>query len=173
MTGHYGGAVPYPDDLLVDGERVVVHKRPHATMLVVPVLVLLVVVALAVFGAAVVRERQWAPVAWIALAVVGVVLVGWLTLVPVLRWRTTHFVVTTRRVLVRDGILSRQGVDIPMTRINSVQFRHTVLERFLGSGTLMIESASDEPLEFTRIPQVERVHAALYQELGDLPGGGR
>ena len=31
----------YPDDLLVSGERVVLHKHPHGKMLVVPVLVLL------------------------------------------------------------------------------------------------------------------------------------
>lgn len=157
----------YPDDLLVEGERVVLHKRPHAKMLIVPVLVLLVVVAVCVFLAALVREQPWAPIAWIALGAAGAGLVGWLTLAPVLRWRTTHFVVTTRRVLVREGVLSRTGIDIPMSRINSVQFRHTVLERFLGCGTLVIESASDEPLEFTDVPQVEKVHALLYQEVSD------
>ncbi len=157
----------YPDDLLVDGERVVLHKHPHGKMLISPVLVLLLVVALCVFLAALVREQAWAPIAWIALAAVGVGLVGWLTVAPVLRWRTTHFVVTTRRVLVREGVLSRTGIDIPMSRINSVQFRHTVLERFLGCGTLVIESASDEPLEFTDVPQVEKVHALLYQEVAD------
>ncbi len=157
----------YPDDLLVDGERIVMHKHPHVKMLLVPVLVLLLVVAVCVFVAALVREQPWAPWAWIALAAVGLVLVVWRTLVPVIRWRTTHFVVTTRRVLVREGVLSRNGIDIPMSRINSVQFRHTVLERFLGCGTLVIESASDEPLEFADIPDVERVHALLYQEVAD------
>jgi len=81
------------------------------------------------------------------------------------RWRATHFVVTSRRVLVREGVLSRHGIDIPMSRINSVQFRHTALERVLGCGTLIIESASDEPLEFADVPGVERVHALLYQEV--------
>jgi uncharacterized membrane protein YdbT with pleckstrin-like domain len=159
--------VAYPDDLLVDGERIVLHKHPHGKMLIVPVLVLLLVVALCVFVAALVREQAWAPIAWVALGVVGAGLVVWLTLIPVVRWRSTHFVVTTRRVLVREGVLSRTGIDIPMSRINSVQFRHTILERFLGCGTLVIESASDEPLEFTDVPQVEKVHALLYQEVAD------
>jgi uncharacterized membrane protein YdbT with pleckstrin-like domain len=87
--------------------------------------------------------------------------------VPVLRWRTTHFVVTTRRVLIREGVLARHGIDIPMSRINSVQFRHTLLERILGCGTLIIESASEEPLEFDDIPDVERVHSMLYAEVAD------
>jgi uncharacterized membrane protein YdbT with pleckstrin-like domain len=89
------------------------------------------------------------------------------TVVPVVRWRTTHFVVTTRRVLVREGVFTRRGIDIPLKRINSVQFRHTIFERIVGSGTLIIESASDEPLEFDDVPGVEKVHMLLYDELSD------
>ena len=48
-----------------------------------------------------------------------------------------------------------------------MQFRHTIFERVLGCGTLIIESASDEPLEFEDIPSVERVHALLYHEVAE------
>ncbi|MFR9806316.1 PH domain-containing protein [Pseudonocardia sp. RS010] len=157
----------YPDELLVAGERVVLHTRPHWKMLVLPVLVFLVVVAAVSFLAALVGAQTWAPVARVALAVAGAVLVGRFTVLPFVRWRTTHFVVTSRRVLVREGVLSRSGMDIPMSRIDTVQFRHTVAERMLGCGTLVIESASDEPLEFTDVPAVEKVHSLLYQEVAD------
>ena len=143
------------------------HKHPHWKMLVVPVVVLLLVVGIGTFLAALVRTQDWAPWAWLALAVAGLAAIGWWTVGPVVRWRTTHFVVTTRRVLVREGLVSRHGIDIPMSRINSVQFRHTIVERLLGCGTLVIESASDEPLEFDDVPGVERVHALLYQEVAD------
>jgi uncharacterized membrane protein YdbT with pleckstrin-like domain len=159
--------VAYPDDLLVPGEQIVMHKHPHWKMLVVPVVVLLLVVGIGTFLAALVRTQDWAPWAWLALAVAGLAAIGWWTVGPVVRWRTTHFVVTTRRVLVREGLVSRHGIDIPMSRINSVQFRHTIVERLLGCGTLVIESASDEPLEFDDVPGVERVHALLYQEVAD------
>ena len=155
----------YPDDLLVTGEQVVLHTHPHWKKIVLPVLVLLVVVGLGSYLAAVTAQQAWAPWAWITLTVLGLVLIGWLTVLPVIRWRTTHFVVTTRRVLVREGVLTRQGIDIPMARINSVQFRHNIVERMLGCGTLVIESASEEALEFDDIPDVERVHALLYQEV--------
>jgi uncharacterized membrane protein YdbT with pleckstrin-like domain len=159
--------VAYPDDLLVPGEQIVMHKHPHWKMLVVPVVVLLLVVGIGTFLAALVRTQDWAPWAWLVLAVAGLAAIGWWTVGPVVRWRTTHFVVTTRRVLVREGLVSRHGIDIPMSRINSVQFRHTIVERLLGCGTLVIESASDEPLEFDDVPGVERVHALLYQEVAD------
>lgn len=152
----------YPDDVLAQGEELVLHRHPHWRMLVVPVLVLVGVVALVGFLAAVVRNQTWAGTAWIMLALVGAGLVLWFTGGPVLRWRTTHFVITDRRVLVREGLFTRTGIDIPMTRINSVQFRHGIVDRVLGTGTLIIESASDEPLEFDDVPQVERVHAMLH-----------
>lgn len=156
--------MPYPDDLLRADERVVLHKHPHWKMLVVPVLAFLLIVALCAYLAALVADQSWELYAWGALIGLGVVAVVWLTLVPLLRWRTTHFVLTTRRVLVREGVLARRGIDIPIHRINSVQFRHTLLERLLGCGTLSIESASDEPLEFDDIPHVERVHSLLNHD---------
>lgn len=163
--------MPYPDELLRSDERVVLHKHPHWKMLVLPVLAFLFIVALCAYLAARVPVSSWQLWAWLVLAGLGVLGVVWLTLVPLLRWRTTHFVLTTRRVLVREGVLSRSGIDIPIHRINSVQFRHTLVERILGCGTLSIESASDEPLEFDDIPQVERVHSLLYHEVN--PGGSR
>jgi uncharacterized membrane protein YdbT with pleckstrin-like domain len=78
-------------------------------------------------------------------------------------------VITTHRVMSREGVFTRTGIDIPMSRVNSVQFRHGVVDRMLGCGTLVIESASDEPLEFDDIPQIERVHSLLYREVNDDP----
>lgn len=157
-------SVAYPDDLLVSGEQVVVHTRPHWRTLVLPVLAFLVTVGLGTYLAGLISDRSWAGWGWLVLAVLGLALVGWLTVTPVARWLCTHFVVTTRRVLVREGVLSRHGLDLPMSRINSVRFQHTMIERLLGCGTLTIESASDEPLEFDDVPHVERVHRLLHAE---------
>ena len=159
----------YPDDLLSSGEHVVIHKHPHWKMLIFPVFWLLVVVALGTYLAGLVVDQSWATIAWIALTVIGVVLIMWLTLAPLVRWRTTHFIVTSDRVMAREGVFKRTGLDIPLSRINSVRFEHSLLDRVLGCGTLIIESASDEPLEFDDIPSVEKVHSLLYREVNDNP----
>jgi len=156
--------VAYPDDLLVEGEQVVLHTRPHWQVLIGPVLAFLLTVGLGTYVAGAISELSWAASGWLVLAVLGVAVVVWVAVVPVARWRTTHFVVTNRRVLVREGIISRHGIDLPMSRINSVRFRHGMVERLLGCGTLVIESASDEPLEFEDVPDVQRVHSLLYTE---------
>jgi uncharacterized membrane protein YdbT with pleckstrin-like domain len=159
----------YPDDLLSSGEHVVIHKHPHWKMLIFPVFWLLVVVALGTYLAGLVVDQSWANIAWIALAVIGVVLILWLTIAPVMRWRTTHFIITSDRVMYREGVFKRTGLDIPLARVNSVRFEHSLVDRVLGCGTLIIESASDEPLEFDDIPSVEKVHTMLYREVNDNP----
>lgn len=161
----------YPENLLSTGEHVVLHKHPHWKMLLVPVILFLVIVGACSYLAALAAGLSWDRIAWIALTVVGVLLVLWLTVAPFVRWRTTHFVVTTDRVMSREGVIKRTGIDIPLSRINSVQFNHTIIDRMFGCGTLLVESASEEPLEFSDIPNVEQVHNELYREINHNVGG--
>jgi membrane protein YdbS with pleckstrin-like domain len=161
--------------VLAADERVVLHRHPHWKRLIWPVLVLVLATGLAAFGAAVVNGANWssAVASNVVMAVIGVVwlvVIGWLTVWPFLNWRSTHFVITDRRVMFRHGVLTRAGIDIPLARINSVEFRHGLLDRMVRTGTLIIESASQDPLEFHDIPRVERVHSLLYHEVFDTLG---
>ncbi|WP_236795744.1 PH domain-containing protein [Amycolatopsis sp. GM8] len=161
----------YPEDLLSQNEQVVVHSHPHFKMLIWPVFWLIVTVGLGVWLYTLVDgvTAGWGRIAEIAIGVVALVLVCWLFIAPLIRWRTTHFIVTTDRLITREGVLKRVGIDIPMSRINSVQFEHGLVDRIFGCGTLVIESASHEPLRFDDIPHVERVHTVIYREVNDNP----
>ena len=164
----------YPDNVLAGDEQVVLHRHPHWKRLIGPVTVLILASAAASFGCAVVNSTSWDPTAkrvvfWV-IGAIWLVLIGWLTPLPFLNWLTTHFVITDRRVMFRHGLLSRSGIDIPLARINSVEFRHRLTDRILRTGTLIVESASQDPLEFYDIPRVEQVHALLYHEVFDTLG---
>lgn len=161
--------MPYPDDLLSDGERVILHRHSHWKMLLVPYLVLLVTLGVGIWLAILVQDQSWNMIGWIAIGVIGLAILVWLFLVPFIRWRTTHFIVTTDRVMAREGVINRSGIDIPLGRINSVRFEHGLVDRIFGCGTLIIESASREPLEFDDIPKVEKVHTLIYREVNDNP----
>ena len=166
--------VRYPDNALADGEQVVLHRHPHWKRLIRPVVVLILATGLAAFGSRLVNATDWQPDAKKVISGViwgiWLVIVGWLTLWPFPKWLTTHFVVTDRRVMFRHGVLTRSGIDIPLARINSVEFRHRLVERMLRTGTLIIESASQDPLEFYDIPRVRKVHSLLYHEVFDTLG---
>lgn len=161
----------YPKGLLSEGEQIITHKHPHFKMLIFPLLFGVLLLAVAIWLGVLAGDASppWDMVALIAVVVVGLVLLVWLVLTPLVRWRTTHFVVTTDRVIAREGVLKRTGIDIPMARINSVRFEHDLLDRIFGCGTLIIESASDEPLQFEDIPQVEKIHTWIYRQLNDNP----
>ncbi|WP_045822152.1 PH domain-containing protein [Williamsia herbipolensis] len=166
----------YPENILADGEHVVLHRHPHWKCLILPTLIFLVVTALAGVAAGYTSSDlsgSTRSVLWIVIAVVWAVVVVWFFLRPLISWRTTHFVLTDRRVTFRNGILTRSGIDIPLQRINSVEFRHGVIDRMLRTGTLIIESASEDPLSFDDIPQVEKVHSLLYHEVFDPESGTR
>jgi uncharacterized membrane protein YdbT with pleckstrin-like domain len=166
--------VGYPDNVLAGDERVVLHRHPHWKRLIGPVFVLLLSTAVAGFGLGVVNRMNWDQTAknivMIVIGVIWLILVGWLVAWPLLNWRSTHFVITDRRVMFRHGVMTRSGIDIPLARINSVEFRHGLVDRVLRTGTLIIESASQDPLEFHDIPRVEQVHSLLYHEVFDTLG---
>ncbi|MCV7379062.1 hypothetical protein BST11_18780 [Mycobacterium alsense] len=164
----------YPDNALAAGEQVVLHRHPHWKGLIGPVVVLVLVTALAAFGSGYLNSTHWSQVAKNVLHgviwAIWLVIVGWRTLWPFLNWLTTHFVVTSRRVMYRHGVLTRSGIDIPLARINSVEFRDRVWERMFRTGTLVIESASQDPLSFPDIPRLREVQALLYHEVFDTLG---
>lgn len=161
----------YPERLLAPEERLLLHRHRHWKALIAPTLWAIVLTAGAIVLGLWIDAREWddtlTTVLGITLAVVWAVLFGWLTVAAYVRWFTTHFVITDRRVVFRTGVFTRSGIDIPLARINTVQFRHGLIDRMFRTGTLVIESASDDPLEFDDIPRVEDVHAMLYRELHD------
>lgn len=150
----------YPKNLLGEDESVVLDTHPHWKLLVLPTLELLVVLTVAGFMLAVV-EPSWGK--W-AVVGVGLLLVLVLFGVPFLRWRTTHIIITTKRVVTRVGILTRTGRDVPLTRVNDVSFSETLLERVLRCGTLTVESAGERgQVVLNDVPRVAEVQRTLYE----------
>lgn len=160
-VGHPGG-VAYPDKVLADDEEVVRHLHPHWLTVFWPFVWLLVIVGATSFGeAAIPAGRQQGAFRLLVLAV-AVVLLLVVVVTPLLRWRSTHYVITTHRVLFREGVLARHGRDILLSRITDVSYRQTLWERIVSSGTLTIESAGEGGTTvLERIPDSDGVQQLL------------
>jgi uncharacterized membrane protein YdbT with pleckstrin-like domain len=152
------------DPSLTDDEQPVLHLHPHWKTLLPPLLLAVIVVAAALVVEAVIPSGRAAAAERLVVAAIAILaLMLWL-IVPVLRWRTTSYDLTTRRLRVRDGIVTRHGRDIPLARINDVSFQKGLLDRLLGSGRLVVESAGEHGQIVLRdIPRVEFVHATLFR----------
>lgn len=162
--GRVGHAVrvAYPDQLLADDERVVKHLHPHWVTLLVPTLLLLVVVGLASFLAAIVPDGSLQGLMRIVILAVAVLAAVAVALIPWLRWRTTHYVLTTHRLMTRIGILSHTGRDVPLNRINNAMYEQSFFERIINSGTLVVESAGEDGQQvFKNIPDADQTQQLI------------
>lgn len=150
----------YPAKLLAPGESINFETRPHWRGLLAPSFVLIasVFVAAALFF-------------WISndffRIVVGIsfliVLILW-AIVPFLRWLTTDYVFTDRRIIVRSGVISRQGRDVPLAKVNNVSFSVSLLGRVLNYGRLDIQSAGEnDGLIIEDVPDVEDIQRNVYE----------
>ncbi|MEJ2864128.1 PH domain-containing protein [Actinomycetospora flava] len=164
----------YPDGVLRRGEHVLAHRRPHWRMLVVPALVPPVAVFLAALLAGLaggIGEGSTRTAVRVAVVLLAALAVVWLAVLPLVRWRCTHLVVTDRRLLVREGVLTRESVDVAGATITGVRTRSSGVERLLGAGTLILSTAgTEEPWEFSGLGDVERL-ASLVEGVADDRGG--
>lgn len=166
----------FPQKVLVDDERVLLHTRPHARRMVVPVLVLFAACAGAGVALGLITRARLdgALPAWLSLAVavVWVAVTGWWTVRPWAVRRATHLVVTDLRIMFRSGIARRRGIDIPLRRVNSVQYHQRLADRMLRCGVLTVESAGEDPLAFPDVPRIAAVHALIVDASDDAGDAG-
>jgi uncharacterized membrane protein YdbT with pleckstrin-like domain len=153
--------VAFNRKLLNAGEDVVLDLHPHWYFFVRPLLVLVVSSVIGVL------LLMWG---WegLPLAVVGLVVLGSLVWfgVTYAQWVTTHFVITTDRLIYRHGVLAKRGIEIPLERVNTVFFSQSIFERVLGSGDLVIESAGEQGRqEFDNVRKPSAVQNEIYLQM--------
>ena len=152
---------------LGDGERVIVDTRTHPKALVWPSVALLVILAAAGWLTGIVPAGI---ATWILWGVAAVAII-WLFVAPLLSWLNSTYTLTSRRLITRNGVLTRRGHDIPLARVSDVAFEHGLLDRMLGCGTLIISDASTNgTVRLVDIPKVEDAQRRINAILDDLHG---
>jgi len=159
------GVPGIPAKLLGDGEEVVMAMRPHWKEMVWPAVVLILTSPVATYLAAIVPDGSAQKWLRLTIGVIAILVVLRWTVWPFLKWLTTSYVVTDRRIITRVGVVARLGRDMPISRINDVTFEHSgILERVLGCGTLIVESAGGRgQLILRHVPRVEEVQRDVYK----------
>lgn len=151
----------YPQRLLTEDEHVLHDFHPHWKMLLPPLLVAVVGGALvwAVWNVAP-NDRLIDQITTAAI----VVLAGFFVVGAFLRWWFTQYVLTTERLIVRQGVVARSGLEIPLEQITNVSFSQGIGERLLRFGDLVIESAgSTGRSRIDNIPHPEDFQSEVYR----------
>ncbi len=142
-------------------EQVVMNVRPHWWFFSQQIVALVVASLVGVL------------VLWFGLGQIPLILAGALLVISLVWfgfryvvWGTTHFLVTTDRLITRNGVFNRSGIEIPLERVNTVFFRQTLFERLLGSGDLVVESASEQGAQnFTNVRKPLAVQNEIYLQM--------
>ncbi|MGA9159243.1 MAG: PH domain-containing protein [Actinomycetota bacterium] len=161
--------MPFPRKLLIENEELVLELRPHWIALVMPAIVTILVIAgwiLAVtYGPDSGTGRD---VAFWGATAVAVFILFWFPVRKFVAWVTSYFVVTSDRIIHREGWIAKRSMEIPLEAINDVRFHQGVFERMIGAGDLIISSASEFGREvFGDIRNPEHVQKTIYQQ-GEL-----
>lgn len=149
----------YPSRLLHEEETILRLFRPHWRV-AVPAVVWAMLLA-AVTGAAFAALQPRHAVFGLGGAVTLWVLVAGRRLV---RWWSTTYVLTSERIVVRAGLLSRSGTEIPIESIDDVRFRQRFLQRLLGYGEVLVVSAGRSgPRRLSDIPDPEAFQSEIWR----------
>lgn len=101
---------------------------------------------------------------WMLLtAAVAIVIL--LVVAPFLVWLSRTYTITTRRVIVREGLGSRSRRELSHTRGYSIAVRRGPLQRLWGAGTITLSNGVDAPLRLVNVPSVNLVHEALADQI--------
>ena len=146
------------DSLLASGEKVVFSAHAHWKNLVGPVLVTLLAGGAVAYGLLVLvpspQDEAWQR--W-TIVVVAILLTAIFGVWPFLGWLGSTDTLTTRRLISRRGIISREGKDLPIDRVQSVSYRRSLLDRMLGCGTLIVQTAGEtSDVELYDVARIER-----------------
>ncbi len=151
--------MPFPRRLLIPGEQLVLDLRPHPIALALPVLFTVALTALVSWLGSWIGGPAWV---WVVIWIIGMLVYP----VPkVIAWLTSNFVVTSDRVIHRQGFIAKRSMEIPLEAINDVRFEQGIVDRVVGAGTLVISSASEFGRNsFEDIRHPEQVQKVIYEQ---------
>ena len=164
----------YVDESLVPGETVAYRALLH-WIVVAPALLL---------GSAIDMSGVWLVVAAFLrrtpggetstpMIVAGVLLMlvgsAWMA-AGIIRWKATEITVTSRRVLVKTGIVRRHTKEILLSKVESVSIDESGLGRVLGFGTLTVHGTGGTPETFDRITRPHAFRREVQMQIEALSG---
>lgn len=87
-------------------------------------------------------------IVWIAWAVLLLRLI-W----KAINWAVDYFVITTQRLMLTTGVLTRKVAMMPMSKVTDMSFQRSFGGRLLGYGELIVESAGQNQA-LDRVPYI-------------------
>jgi uncharacterized membrane protein YdbT with pleckstrin-like domain len=156
----------YLDDHLLAGEQIVYRARLHWIIFGGAILMVVLGLALAIALQAL-QPGYW----YLGLALVGVGLL--LAIGPAIRYLSSEFAVTDKRVLAKHGFIERESIETLLSKIEAISVDQGIIGRVFDYGSITITGTGgteeffpriSQPLEFRR--QIQSQVVALEERRG-------
>jgi len=157
--------MPYPKKLLNPDETVALDLHPHWWFFAKPAASLAASIIAALAIRFVLEEGDTRKYLLYA-ALAAILLTAIWTFKRYLKWVTTNFVITSDRIIFRHGVVGKMGIEIPLERVNNVNFSQTAFERVLGAGDLLIESGGEDGQQrFSDVRKPQHVQNLVHAQV--------
>jgi len=138
--------VGYVERHLLAGERVLYKTRLHWVLFVKPALLMLVGVILMVLLRQV-QDPRWLWIFGAAVALIGLV---W-AFVHYVEVMTSEFAVTTSRLILKVGLISRYTTELLLAKVESIGVQQGLIARLLNYGDLTVTGTGGAREVFRRV----------------------
>jgi uncharacterized membrane protein YdbT with pleckstrin-like domain len=154
----------FPTRLLIEGEELVMDLRPHWIALIMPAIATVATLAVML----VLYQTFEEPILDNVVGIAGTLFLLAYPVRKLVAWLTSHFVVTSDRIIHRRGFIAKYSMEVPLEAINDVRFEQGIVDRVIGAGTLVVQSASEAGRQvFDHIRKPEEVQKTIYHQ-GEL-----
>ena len=157
------------------GERVLVRTRPNPLPLVGPVIAGFILLAVGGFGLGLLAGRDVLglgdsqPVLFAVVLAAVVLLLLRVVVRPLVRWSSNRYALTSMRLIHRRGAARRTEHQINLSAISQLQTEQGLLQRMVGSGTLIADLGFDRAHAYRDVPHITTFKEYVVQAIGELP----
>lgn len=153
---------------LLPGERLLYITRIHPLVMMPPALLAACSLVAGIIGL-IVGERG------IAFGVGGglvFLLALILVLLRLVERKTTEYVCTDRRIVIRSGILTTRLREMPLAKVEALLLKQSVFGRLFGYGTLVFKGSGGTRRTCENIQEPDRFHRQIQEQVASAQGAG-
>jgi uncharacterized membrane protein YdbT with pleckstrin-like domain len=155
----------YASKHLIPGETLIYQTKLHWIILLWHIVFAGVFLAAPAF-ALLYYYRQRTDVEYIAAILVVIAII--VICVGMVQRNATEMAVTTKRVLIKQGLTSRRTLELLLQKVESIAVEESLMGRILGYGTVIVRGTGGTPEPFRRMAHPLEFRRHVEEQISSL-----
>jgi len=147
----------YVEQHLLAGEKVMYRAHLHWAIFILPAILTILMLVFLLLASA-------TAIVWL----LGVVVAALFWIHPLLKYHTSEFAVTNKRVIVKVGLVQRDSSETLLSKVEAIQVDQTIPGRMLNFGTITITGTGGTKESFPRIAAPMEFRRQVQAQIVDM-----